>query len=78
MVAILPLLPFEPFETTFTFGLSKNCRQVRNSIIDFACFCLILETKILPSFDNFREVKLILQQVIEFPTPAVLENFSNV
>ena len=78
MVAFLPLIPVEPFETTFTFGLTKNRQRIRNSIIDFHRFRLILETKILPSFDNFRKVKSILQQVIEFPTPAVLEKFSNV
>ena len=78
MVAILPLIPVEPFEKTFTFGLTKNRQRVENSLIDFFHFCLILQTKILPSFDSFREVKSILQQVIEFPTPAVLEKFSNV
>ena len=78
MVAILPLLPTEPFETTFTFGLTKNRQRSRNSIIDFARFRLILQTKILPSFDSFGKVKSVLQQVIEFPTPAVLEKFSNV
>ena len=78
MVAILPLLPVEPFETIFTFGLTKNRQQNGKSIIDFARFRAILQTKILPNFDNFSEVKSILQQVIEFPTPAVLEKFSNV
>ena len=78
MVAILPLIPIEPFETTFTFGITKNRQRIENSIIDFPRFCLILQTQILPSFDNFREVKSILQKVIEYPTPAVLEKFSNV
>ena len=78
MVAILPSIPVEPFETIFTFGLTKNRQAVRNSVIDFPRFRLILQRKILPSFDNFREVKSILQRVIEFPTPAVLEKFSNV
>ena len=78
MVAILPLLPIELIETTFTFGLTKNHQRVKNSVIDFARFRLILQTKILPSFDSFREVNSILEQVIEYPTPAVLEKFSNV
>ena len=78
MVAMLPSIPVEPLETIFTFGLTKNRQAVRNSVIDFPRFRLILQTKILPSFDNFREVKSILQRVIEFPTPAVLEKFSNV
>ena len=78
VIAILPLIPVEPFETTFTFGLTKNRQQNGKSVIDFPRFRLILQTKILPSFDNFSEVKSILQQVIEFPTPAVLEKFSNV
>ena len=77
-VAILPLIPVEPFETTFTFGLTKNRQRFRSSIINFPRFRLILRTKILPSFDNFSKVKSILQQVVEFPTPAVLEKFSNV
>ena len=78
VIAILPLIPVEPFETTFTFAITKNRQAVRNSIINFHRFRLILQTQILPSFDNFSEVKSILQQVIEFPTPAVLEKFSNV
>ena len=77
MVATLPLIPTEPFETTFTFGLTKNRQRNGNSIINFPRFRSILQTKILPSFDSFGEVKSILQQVIEFPTPAVLEKFSN-
>ena len=77
MVATLPLLPIEPFETTFTFGLTKNRQRNKNSVINFPRFRLILQTQILPSFDCFGKVKSILQQVIEFPTPAVLEKFSN-
>ena len=78
MVAFLPLIPVEPFDSTFTFGLTKNRQRIRNFFINFPRFCLILETKILPSFDNFRKVKSILQQVIKFPTPGVLQKFSNV
>ena len=78
MVAILLLIPIEPFETTFTFGFTKNRRRIRNFMINFPRFRLILQRKILPSFDNFRKVQSILQQVIEFPTAAVLEKFSNV
>ena len=78
MVAILPILSVEPFETTFAFGLTKNCQRSGKSLIYFARFRLILQTKILPCFDDFSEVKSILQQVIEFPTPAVLEKFLNV
>ena len=73
MVAILPIIPFESFEATLTFGLVKNRQRLENSIIDIARFRSILQTKTLPSFDNFSKVKLILQQVIEFPMPAVLE-----
>ena len=72
------ILPVKPFETTFTFGLTKKRQRVVNSIINFYRFRLILQTKILPSFDNFSEVKSILQQMITFPTTAVLEKFSNV
>ena len=78
VIAILPLIPVEPFEATFTFGLTKNRQRSGNSIIDFPRFRLILQRKILPSFDNFRNVQSILQQVIEFPTAAVLEKFSSV
>ena len=78
VVAVLPLIPAEPFETTFTLGLIKNRQRNRNSVIEFPRFRLILRTKILPSFDNATEVKSILQQVIKFSTPAVLEKFSNV
>ena len=78
MVAILPLIPIEPFETIFTSGLTKNRQRIGNSVIDFHHLRLILQAKILPGFDNFSEVKLILQQVINFPTPAVLEKFLNV
>ena len=78
VVAILPLIPAEPFETTFTLGLTKNRQRNRNSVIAFPRFHLILQTKILPNFENITEVKPILQHVIKFSTPAVLEKFSNV
>ena len=78
VVAILPLIPVEPFKTTFTFGLTKNRQRNRNSVIDFPRFRLILRTKILPNFENITEVKPILQHVIKFSTPAVLEKFLNV
>ena len=55
VIAILPLIPVEPFETTFTFGLTKNRQRSGNSIIDFPRFRLILQRKILPQFWQFQK-----------------------
>jgi len=49
---------------------------MRDSVIDFSRLISIIQTQILPKFNNVTEVKNILQAVIQFPTPAVMEKFS--
>ena len=75
VVAALPIIPFEPLETIFTFGLVKNRQLDRDSIIDFNYFASVFQTTILPGFSNVTEVTSIIHAVTQFPTPSVLEKY---
>ena len=76
-VVVLPLIPLEPFETAFTYGLAKNRQLDRDSLIFFAEFVPFIKKSIMPHFIMVPKVKSILQAVIKFPTSSVLGKFSN-
>ena len=75
VISALPLIPLEPFKSTFTYGLVKDRKVDRNTVLDFAYMVSVLQARILPSFRNVAEVKFVLQSVIQFPTPSVMEKF---
>jgi len=76
LVSAIPTLHSEPFYSIFTFGLARDHPPDRDSIIDFQYILLFFQTKILPTFDNnATEVKSVMNAVIQFPTPSVMEKF---
>jgi len=75
-VAALPIIPIEPFETGFRIGFMKDFRLGRDTLIDFTYFISIIQTRILPSYNNVSEVTSILHAVTQFPTSSVMEKFS--
>ena len=77
-VALLPLISLEPFETAFTYGLAKDRRIDRNSLIIFTTLVPFIKEKLMPQFINVPEVKSMSQAIIKFPSSSVLEKFSNV
>jgi len=76
-VAVIPFIPFEPFKTGFRIGFMKEHMLDRDSLIDFTHFVSIIQTKILPSYNNVSEVATILEAVTQFPTSSVMEKFSS-
>jgi len=75
IVALLPIIPLETLKTGFTFGLVKNFRFDRDTLLDFAYIASNLQNEILPSFENITEVKSVLRAVATFSTPTVMEKF---
>ena len=75
VVASLPVFPFEPFKTIFTFGIIKNRKVLEATLIDFSYFILVFQSKILPGFSNVTEVTSITHAVTQFPTSSVLQKF---
>ena len=52
MIAILPLIPLESFQTTFTIGFAKDHKYEKNSFIVYQHFAHILQRVTIPSFTN--------------------------
>jgi len=75
-VGVVPLIPFEPFNSLFTFGLVRDHQTHKDSLIDFQHIVPFFQENILPTFDNVTEVKSVMNAVIQFSTPSVMEKFS--
>ena len=76
VVAALPMFSFEPFKSSFAYGLVKNRQLDKNSVIDFSNLKSVLQTKILPNFSNVTEVTSIIHAVVEFPRSSVMQKLS--
>ena len=76
VIAILPVIPIEPFQAIFTVGVAQNHIYEENSFIDYPYIVYVLQSFTLQSFINTTEVSSVLQGVIQFPTPKVMEKFS--
>ena len=75
-IAILPVIPMEPFKTTFTVGLVRDYLYERDTFIEYPYFVFIFQSEIIPSFKNVTEVTSVLQAVAQFPTQEVMEKLS--
>ena len=78
VVAISPVIPSEPFKTSFAVGLSKDYKYEKNSFIDYTYFAYILQDYTIPSFTiNATEARSVLQAVAQYPTQEVMKKFSS-
>ena len=78
VVAILPMIPLEPFKTSFTVGLSKDYKYEKNSFMEHPYFAYIFRQYTIPSFAMYAtEARSLLQVVAQYPTQEVMEKFSS-
>ena len=78
MIAMLPIIPLEPFKTSFTVGLSKDYKYEKNSFIKYPYFADVLHHYTIPSFTiNATEATSVLQAVAQYPTQEVMEKLSS-
>jgi len=75
-VSVLPVIPLEPFEITFSIGMVKGYQYEKDSFITLPNFVAIMQSIVFPSFNGVTEVESILQTVTQYPTPSVMKRFS--
>ena len=76
-LAVLPVLPWEPFKSFFTIGIAQNYRLARNSYIEYAVVVGFVD-KLLSSscvLSNVTDIQLVLNAVNQYQTTSVLNKF---
>ena len=76
-LALLPVLPWEPFKSFFTFGITKDYRLARNSYIEYSKVVNfvhnLLNSSCVPK--NVTAIQLVLNAVYQYQTIPVLNKF---
>ena len=76
-LAVLPVLPWEPFKSFFTIGIIKDYRLARNAYIDYTEVVGFVDRLLSSSCvsNNITEIQSILNAAYQYQTASVLNKF---